>query len=161
MFKSIVGQNALTVMFTKPSVGEELQQKMFFDPYSRNPTTQYQGTVVAILPGYDATDSPQIMIRPQRTAKNIHYIFKESEQESKTVDFWIQDQYFVDDVIKPYHCFNCQMFQLYFSGNKVVFHDTKADVKPGQSYNCQNPMCSMSLTFLGIVKILELQSAII
>ena len=153
--QTIIGKNILTVLVSKPPLEEIHRKKVFFCPYSKSITLQYQGQVQAIYPSYDPDETPQFIVHPQRTADNINYSFRATPQNNSSVDFWIQS-YPVDDVIKPYHCFNCQMFQLYFSGNKVVFHDTKADVKPGQSYNCQNPMCKINLTFLGVVKILDI-----
>src|SRR3990167_1985851 len=95
-YHSIVGKNVITVLLTKPHDSNQL--RMFFDPYTRNITTQYQGEVSAILPGYDPNETPQVMIRPQRMEYgfNIQYSFREGKKQSDTVDFYIQDQYFQD-----------------------------------------------------------------
>ena len=158
MYKDVVGKNILTVLVSKPPIEETIRLRMFFCPYNQNQITRYQGLVKVIYPGFDPEDTPQFIVKSVRVSDNIQYSFKEGkEDESQTVNFWIQDQYFNDDNVRPYHCFNCQMPQLYFSGNKVVFKDTKADLKTGQSYECGNPMCRTNLTYLGIVRILEPQ----
>jgi len=161
MSKEITGQNVLTVLLSKPEQARQL--KMFFCPYTRNITTQYQGEVTAIFPGYDPDETPQVMIRPQRLqhSANIFYSFISSGQNGDGVDFWIQDQYFDDIPIKTYHCFNCQAPQLYFSNNKVVLFQNKSDIKKGESYICSNPFCKESLTYRGMVKIKPVNNAII
>lgn len=147
--------NVLTVLYAKPS---EKKKKMFFCPYTKNITTNYVGTVKAILPGYDPDeDEPQTMIRPQRMAydMDIQYTFKIAGDTGNTVDFWIQDQYFMKDVIRTYHCYNCQAPNLYYAGNKTVMFNNKSDVKKGQAFNCINPLCKENFTYHGIVKITE------
>lgn len=158
MDKTIVGENVLTVLFSKPQENEEIKKRVFFCPYTKNITVTYQGKVNAIIPGYDPTDTPQVMIRPQRMPHgyNIQYTFKETNTAGENVDFWIQDQYFVEEAVKTYFCFNCQAPQLYFSRTKAVFFNTKADIKAGTSYNCSNPYCKQPLMFLGIVAIKEI-----
>ena len=149
--RSIVGENVLTILLAGT---QEQGVKMFFCPYTQNKTLQYQGEVKAILPGFDAEESPQVILKPQRTPENIHYTFTDVPQDaSNTVDFWIQDQYFIDTHIKTYFCFNCQISQLYFSSNKVVHFDSKAEVQRGERYTCRNPNCKQGLIYQGIVKI--------
>lgn len=155
--KAIAGQNVLTVLLAEPEEKEYF--KMFFCPYTKNRTAQYQGQVKALLPGFDPLEYPQVAILPHRMdhGYNLHYTFKETSQKSPTIDFWIQDQYFMDAAIKTYFCFNCQSPQLYFAGNKAVHYESKADIKRGESYKCTNPLCKekSTFTFLGIMKITE------
>ena len=158
MYKDIVGQNILTVLVTKPIDSENIQLKMFFDPYSKSHTMQYRGQVLAIYPGFDIEETPQFIIRPQRLDKNIHYSFREVKTDGDVVDFWIQDQYFMDDPVKTYYCYNCQAPQLYFNKDKVVFFQSKADLKRGESYQCINPLCKENLKFMGIVQIKDVHA---
>ena len=151
---NLIGKNVLTVLLSKAE--ESRRVKMFFCPYTRNITSQYQGEVQAIMPGFDPDENPQIIIRPQRLehSANIQYSFKFVENEEvKGVDFWIQDQYFDNIPVKTYFCFNCQAPQLYFTKDKIVAFQSKADIEKGDSFSCVNPYCKQSLTFLGIVKI--------
>jgi hypothetical protein len=142
-------------MVAKPH-DEDIRKRMFFCPYTGNKTMAYRGIVKAIFPGYDAQET-QFYSRPQRTPENINYSFLKTDEQGSSVSFWIQDQYFMKDVIRTYKCFNCQAPQLYYAGNKTVMFSNKKDIKPGDSYNCANPLCELkdkdSLTFLGIMKI--------
>lgn len=143
-------QNILTVLMAKY---QNAPIKMFFCPYTKNPTLKYRGSVKAILPGCDPQEPFLMIIHPRRTHENINYFFVETEQQSETVDFYIQDQYFVEQVIRTYHCYNCQAPNLYFAGNKTVMFSNKSDVKKGQSFNCINPLCKKNYTYHGIVKL--------
>lgn len=157
MQKSIIGDNTLTVLVAKPEPEQSLNKRMFFCPYTKCITLTYQGQVKAIYPGSDPEETPQFVVRPQRIDYNynINYSFRESQDREKTINFWIQDQYFRDEDVKLYHCFNCQAPQLYFTGNKAVRFPNKADIKKGESYQCSNPNCleSLPFTFMGIVAI--------
>jgi hypothetical protein len=154
-------RNALTVLLAteKPT-----PLKMFFCPYTTSLTSNYKGQVSAILPGYDPEESPFVMVHPQRMkyGHDISYVFRETHEMGKTVDFWIQDQYFMEEVIRTYHCFNCQAPNLYFTGNKTVMFSDKSDVQKGQSFTCRNPICKTNMpvtfTYHGIVKITEADS---
>ena len=152
-YRTIRGQNVLTVLYTKAQ--DEKQLRMFFCPYTKNITTQYQGDISAIYPGFDSTETPQVMIRPQRMdyGYNIQYSFREVEKHGDEVQFWIQDQYFQNIPVKTYYCFNCQAPQLYFSDDKVVGYQNKSEILSGSSYLCINPLCRTHFMFLGIVKI--------
>lgn len=152
----ITGKNVLTVLVSKPSEEEVLIKKKFYDPYSKNIVLQYQGKVQAIYPGYDPLETPQFIVRPQRMTNNIHYSFREAKDINTSVDFWLQDQYFADNVVNTYFCWACQAPSLYFSHDKAVHFNTKAEVTVGQPYDCINPFCKQSHTYLGIVKILEM-----
>lgn len=154
--KSLAGNNVLTVLLSKSD--DKYQTKAFFCPYTQNITVTYQGEVKAIMPGFDPEESPQVMIKPLRTAytENIHYTFVNTfATKEKITDFWIQDQYFMDLPIKTYFCFNCHVEQLYFSSNKVVHFDSKADIKKGERFTCRNPLCKQQLAYQGIVKIVD------
>lgn len=160
MSQSIIGKNILTVLVSKPLPEEIHEKKVFFCPYTKNITLQYQGQVQAIYPSYDPDETPQFIIHPQRTAGNINYSFRATSQNNSSVDFWIQS-YPADDMIKPYHCFNCQAQSLYFNKDKVVHFQSKAEVKKGDRYSCVNPFCKKNQTFLGVVYILDIQRDII
>ena len=159
----ITGKNVITVLVSKPPEGETLTKKTFYDPYTRNITLQYQGTVQAIYPSYDPLEVPQFIVKPQRSTQeqNVHYSFRVTSQLNLSVDFYLQDQYFADDVVNTYFCYNCQAPNLYFGHNRVVHFNTKADVKKNEVYECINPMCKQSQTYLGMVKILEANHDII
>lgn len=152
-YRTVEGQNVLTVLFAKAH--DPKQMKMFFCPYTKNITTQYQGDVVSIQPGYDSTETPYVMIRPQRMeyGNNIQYSFRAVDKQDEVVKFWIQDQYFQNVPVKTYYCYNCQAPQLYFTDDRVVSYKNKADIPSGHSYSCDNPMCSTKLMYLGIVQI--------
>lgn len=154
--RTIEGQNVLTVLLTKAQ--DVMRMKMFFCPYTKNITTQYQGDVVSIQPGYDPQETPQVMIRPQRMeyGYNIQYSFREAHQRGDSVHFWIQDQYFQNIPVKTYYCYNCQGPQLYFSDDKAVSYHTKAEIQMGDSYECVN--CKTKMTYLGIVAIKNIHS---
>ena len=74
----ITGKNVITVLVSKPPESETLTKKTFYDPYTRNITLQYQGTVQAIYPGYDPLEVPQFIVKPQRSTQeqNVHYSFR-------------------------------------------------------------------------------------
>lgn len=151
----INGVNVLTVFISKPSEEEKYKRNAFFCPYTTQITSTYQGKVMAILPGYDPEDTPQVLIYPQRMqyGMNINYTFKESTKGGDRVNFWIQDQYFNEEPIKTYFCQKCQAPSLYFSDNKVVHFNTKADIKPRENFECVNPYCKTKYTYLGMVRI--------
>ena len=161
--KEVSGQNVLTVLLAKPY--NPRQMKMFFCPYTQNITSQYQGEVLSIFPGFDPDDTPQVIVRPQRLghSANIHYSFKfnDMSEDNSNVNFWLQDQYFDEIPVKTYFCFNCQAPQLYFSNQKVVLFQSKKDLNKGESFACVNPFCKQNLTFLGMVKINPVNSVII
>ena len=156
MYKDIIGKNVLTVLVSKPPIEETIRLRMFFCPYNQNQIMRYQGLVKVIYPGFDPEDTPQFIVKSVRVSDNIQYSFKEGkEDESQSVNFWIQDQYFNDDNVRTYHCYNCQMTNLYFSGDKVIHYQSKADAKKGESFLCGNPMCKQVFTYLGMVRILS------
>ncbi len=157
MNDSIIGENVLTVLYSKPPEGEELHRKMFFCPYTKNITVPYQGKVQAIEPGYDPEDTPQIFVLPAglNKATKIRYTFRKTNLDGESVDFYIQDHYFKHVAVQPYHCYNCQAPNLYFSENRAVHFRTKADVKHGESFECINPLCKTKFTYHGIVAIRE------
>lgn len=159
----ITGKNCLTVLVSKPPEEETTTKRTFYCPYTKNITLQYQGVVQAIYPGYDPNEVPQFIIKPQRSTQeqNVHYSFRETSQVNLSVDFYLQDQYFADDVVNTYYCYNCQAPNLYFGHDKVVHFNTKAEVKKSEAYQCINPMCLQSYNYLGMVKILEAESGII
>ena len=149
--------NILTVLYAKPV---DTKRRMFFCPYTKGLTVRYAGQVKAILPGTDPKDTQFVAAATHRLPydQDIQYTWQPVQTESVGVDFWIQDQYFMKEVIRTYHCFNCQMPQLYFAGNKTVMYGNKSDVKVGDAIKCQNPTCELKkndipLTFMGIVKI--------
>lgn len=154
MLKTVHGTNALTVLVAPSEEKVKLRTKIFFCPYRKNIVLKYTGEVDSIRPGYDPTVNPQFFIRPQRQVyhDNINYIFNtvESEEEDHGL-FWIQDQYFDDEAIRSYYCYNCQAPQLSFGGQKVVDYKTKKELKQNTTYLCDN--CKQSLTYMGIVKI--------
>jgi len=154
MINSIVGVNVLTVLISKADEINKL--KAFFCPYSRNMTQKYLGQVTAIYPGYDAEETPQFIVRPQREYRNINYSFREASNIAETISFWIQDQYFNQEPVKTYYCINCQNPQLYFTDNKAVYYKNKAELKSGDNYICDN--CKESLTFMGIVAIRDVNN---
>jgi len=157
---TIIGTNVLTVLLSKTDEINKL--KAFFCPYTQSITSTYQGEIKAILPGYNPEETPQVMIQPQRMKyhMNIHYSFRETADTGNTINFWIQDAYFEETPIRTYFCCICQFPQLYFSKNKVVFYENKADVSKGQEYTCGNPHCKESYTYLGIVQITDVNSIV-
>ena len=150
---SVAGQNVLTVLLSSDE--DTHRMRMFFDPYSRNITPQYQGKVAAILPSYDADETPQVMIRPQRMKYgiNIQYSFRPTSTKSDTVDFYLQDQYFDYDTVKTYFCFHCQAQLLNFGKEKVVQYEAKNEIHAGDSFACINEFCKQKYTYLGMVQI--------
>ena len=150
---SIIGKNVLTVLLS--STDDVNRLKAFFCPYTQQITTTYQGEVQAILPGYNPEETPQVMIQPQRMKyhANINYSFRETYNKDASVSFWIQDQYFDENLVKTYYCFNCKNPQLLFSEDRVVLYKNKNELKNNQSFICDNINCKQSLNFLGIVKI--------
>lgn len=152
---SIVGHNVLTVLLAKNDNKDKLN--MFFCPYTKNITTQYQGSVQTILPGFDPEGDPQIMVKPQRMEYkiNIYYSFKNTDEEYIATNFWIQDQYFTNQIVKTYFCYNCQAPSIYFSNDNVVHFNNKSNVEKEKIFECANPNCKKKMRYLGIVKIKE------
>jgi hypothetical protein len=149
--KSLIGKNALTV-FLSESKSDNLN--MFFCPYTRNNVVQYVGNVEVIYPSYDTVQQPNVIIRPQKLSKNIHYIFTNTKDKpSDSTSFYIQHRTFDEPTVQVYYCYNCQAPQLYFSDDKVVKFDNKSDVKIGDEYVCSNPLCKTHLKYLGTVSI--------
>ena len=150
---TIVGHNVLTVLLAKASDNNHLN--MFFCPYTKNITTQYQGSVETILPGFNPDADPQIMVKPQRMEynMNIYYSFKETDKKYEATNFWIQDQYFRDAEVKQYFCYNCQAPSIYFTSDRAVHFNTKADVEKDKVFECANKNCRKKFRYLGIVAI--------
>ena len=149
--KSIVGKNALTV-FLSESAQNDL--KMFFCPYTRSNVVQYTGDVEAIHPGYDSDITPNVIIRPQKLAKNIHYIFTSTKDNPvDKIPFYIQYRTFDESMVQVYYCYNCQAPQLYFSNDKTVLFGNKSELKSGDEYICPNPNCRKKLLYMGTVAI--------
>ena len=148
---SLLGKNALTV-FLSESKDEGL--KMFFCPYTRNNVVQYTGNVEIIYPGYDVGARPNVIIRPQKLAGNIHYVFTNTkDREVDEVSFWIQYRTFDVDGVRTYYCHNCQAPQLYFSQDKAVRHDNKSDVRSEDEFVCPNPNCGEKFKYMGLVSV--------
>ncbi len=153
MLKDVKGTNALTVLVSPTE--EKQKTKIFFCSYRRNIVLKYNGNVTAIQPGFDPNESPQFFVRPQRQnhSDNINYIFKPVEKIDKSTLFWIQWQYFDDDGVRKYYCYNCQAPQIYFDDQKAVDYKTQKELKTNTTYLCDN--CKISLTFMDIVKIMS------
>ena len=153
MLKDVRGTNALTVLFSSSET--KGKTKLFFCPYRKNIVGKYQGSVVAIQPGYDPGQDPLFFVRPQRQEykDNINYIFTKARKSSESVDFWIQDQYFDEKAVRVYHCFNCQAPQLYYDNSKAVEYKNKNELNANTPYVCDN--CKITLNFMGIVSIKE------
>jgi len=147
--KSLFGKNALTV-FLADSLSDNLN--MFFCPYTRNNVAQYVGSVEIIYPSYDTVQKPNIILRPQKLSKNIHYtFFSTKDKESEVSEFYIQYRTFDDDPVQVYYCYNCQAPQLYFSENKVVDFKSKHELKKGDEFVCPN--CKKRLKYIDTVSI--------
>lgn len=141
-------KNALTVILSQ-SDSDNLN--MFFCPYTRSNVAQYHGLVSAIIPGYDKVQNPNVIIRPQKLAENLHYVFLNGKTKDIT-NFWIENNV-LSNMVKPYFCFNCQAPLLYFSNDKVVNYHTKKEVKSGEELVCHNPNCKCKTTFMGKVDV--------
>ena len=149
--KSIIGKNALTVFL---SDSNENDLKMFFCPYTRSNVVQYTGDVEAIHPGYDSDVTPNVIIRPQKLVKNIHYIFTATKDKANDlVPFYVQYRTFDESMVQVYYCYNCQAPQLYFDDKKAVLFGNKSELKNGDEYVCPNPNCRKKLKYMGTVEI--------
>lgn len=148
---NLVGKNSLTVFL---SISEDKNLKMFFCPYTQSNVVQYTGQVQVIYPSYDPDQCPNVIIRPQKLSRNIHYVFSGTEdRDIDTTSFYIQNRLFESSPVSTYHCFNCQAPQLYFGQGKAVYYDSKRELKKAEDFVCPNPHCHAKLRYLGIVDV--------
>ncbi len=146
---SLVGKNALTVFLSESSHND---LNMFFCPYTQNNVAQYTGDVEIIYPGFDPLRNPQVILRPQRLSKNIHYIFSGAKNKTaKRTTFWIQFRTFEEEKFRNYYCYNCQAPQLYYNDGKAVRAKDKIELNAGDHFACTN--CEKKFKYMGIVEV--------